>query len=107
MLVGFTAAPDVSELASAMTGNRHEVRAQIVVLAANSIGTPRLMLMSAQAGHPDGLANSNGLVGTHLTFHSWSFEDFWWHSINSVRSPGMRRDGWNRRGDQHGCGDAR
>ncbi|MGH3641385.1 MAG: GMC family oxidoreductase [Mycobacterium sp.] len=60
-----------------LTGNRHEVRAQIVVLAANSIGTPRLMLMSAQAGHPDGLANSNGLVGTHLTFHSWSFEDFW------------------------------
>ncbi|MFG2056156.1 GMC family oxidoreductase [Micromonospora sp. NPDC048930] len=59
------------------TGDRHEVRAQIVVVAANSIGTPRLLLMSAQAGHPDGLANSNGLVGTHLMFHSWSFEDFW------------------------------
>ena len=60
-----------------LTGERHEVRAQIVVMAANAIGTPRLLLMSAQQGHPDGLANSNGLVGTHLTFHSWSFEDFW------------------------------
>ncbi|TKG58800.1 GMC family oxidoreductase [Prauserella endophytica] len=60
-----------------ITGSRHEVRARIVVVAANSIGTPRLLLLSAQEGHPDGLANSNGLVGTHLMFHSWSFEDFW------------------------------
>ncbi|MBW0100897.1 GMC family oxidoreductase [Pseudonocardia sp. KRD291] len=60
-----------------VTGRRHEVRAGAVVVAANSIGTPRLLLMSAQNGHPDGLANSNGLVGTHLMFHSWSFVDFW------------------------------
>ena len=30
-----------------LTGERHEVRAQIVVMAANAIGTPRLLLMSA------------------------------------------------------------
>lgn len=59
------------------TGARHEVQAKIVIVAANSVGTPRLLLMSAQKGHPDGLANSNGLVGTHLMFHSWSFEDYW------------------------------
>lgn len=59
------------------TGKRSEVRAKIVVMAANAIGTPRLLLMSAQPGHPDGLANSHGMVGTHLTFHSWSFEDYW------------------------------
>jgi choline dehydrogenase-like flavoprotein len=59
------------------TGERHQIRAKIVVMAANAIGTPRLLLMSAQAGHPDGLANSNGLVGRHLMFHSWSAEDFW------------------------------
>lgn len=59
------------------TGDRHEVRAKIVIVAANSVGTPRLLLMSSQPGHPDGLANSNGLVGTHLMFHSWSFEDYW------------------------------
>ena len=60
-----------------VTGSRHEVRAKIVIMAANSIGTPRALLMSTQKGHPDGLANSNGLVGTHLMFHSWAFEDYW------------------------------
>lgn len=59
------------------TGARQEVRAGIVVVAANGLGTPRLLLMSAQAGHPDGLANSNGMVGTHLMYHSYAFEDFW------------------------------
>ena len=60
-----------------LTGIRHRVRAHVVVMAANAIGTPRLLLMSAQPGHEDGLANSHGAVGRHLTFHSWSFEDFW------------------------------
>jgi choline dehydrogenase-like flavoprotein len=60
-----------------ITGERRQVKAGIVVVAANAIGTPRLLLMSAQNGHPDGLANSNGMVGRHLMFHSWSFEDFW------------------------------
>src|SRR5690606_41190225 len=35
----------------------------------NGLGTPRLLLMSATAEHPDGLANSSGLVGTHLMMH--------------------------------------
>jgi choline dehydrogenase-like flavoprotein len=60
-----------------LSGERHEVTAKIVVMAANAIGTPRLLLMSAQAGHPDGLANSNGMVGRHLMFHSWAADDFW------------------------------
>jgi 2-methyl-1,2-propanediol dehydrogenase len=60
-----------------MTGARHEVRADMVVLAANAVGTPRLLLMSAQKDHPDGLANSSGLVGTHLMHHVWSFMDMW------------------------------
>jgi choline dehydrogenase-like flavoprotein len=33
--------------------------------------------MSEQKGHPNGLSNSNGLVGTHLMFHSWAFVDCW------------------------------
>jgi choline dehydrogenase-like flavoprotein len=61
-----------------LTDARHEVRARIVVLCANGIGTPRLLLLSAQAGHPDGLANSNGLVGTHLMHHTWAFTDCWY-----------------------------
>jgi choline dehydrogenase-like flavoprotein len=60
------------------TDARHEIKARIVVLCANGIGTPRMLLMSAQAGHPDGLANSNGLVGTHLMHHTWAFTDCWY-----------------------------
>ena len=43
--------------------------ARAVILAANGIGTPRLMLLSASEGHPRGLANSSGLVGRNLMFH--------------------------------------
>src|SRR5205085_130526 len=39
-------------------GVEHEQKASLVVLAANGIGTPRLLLLSAHAGAPDGLANS-------------------------------------------------
>ena len=59
------------------TGERHEVRAKIVVLAANGIGSPRLLLQSAQKGHPDGLANSNGIVGKYLMHHVFAFCDSW------------------------------
>ena len=59
------------------TGARHEVRAKIVVLAANGIGSPRLLLMSEQNGHPHGLANSNGLVGKYLMHHIFAFCDSW------------------------------
>ena len=40
-----------------------------VVLAANGIGTPRLLLLSANADHPTGIANSSGLVGRRLMHH--------------------------------------
>lgn len=44
-------------------------RAAVVVLAANGIGTPRLLLLSRSERHPDGLANRSGLVGRRLMFH--------------------------------------
>ena len=44
--------------------------ARNVVLAGYAIETPRLLLNSATAQHPQGLANSSGLVGTHLTTHA-------------------------------------
>ncbi|MCB8881406.1 GMC family oxidoreductase [Acidisoma cellulosilytica] len=43
--------------------------ADIVVLAANGVGTPRLMLLSASGKHPDGLLNRSGLVGRRLMHH--------------------------------------
>lgn len=46
-------------------GALHHQSANAVVLAANGIGTPRLLLMSED----DGLANSSGLVGKNLMLH--------------------------------------
>lgn len=43
--------------------------ARAVVLCANGVGTPRLLLLSADDAHPDGLANSSGLVGKNLMLH--------------------------------------
>lgn len=45
-------------------------RARHVVVAGYAIETPRLLLNSANEQFPNGLANGNGLVGTHLMVHS-------------------------------------
>lgn len=50
-------------------GNLHRQRATIVCVAGNSIESPRLLLMSASAMHPDGLANSSGQVGRNYMRH--------------------------------------
>jgi choline dehydrogenase-like flavoprotein len=50
-------------------GRVHVHEADVVLCAANGIGTPRLLLASATAGHPDGLANDSGLVGCGLMLH--------------------------------------
>lgn len=45
------------------------IRCSSVFLAANGIGSPRLLLMSATRGHANGLANGSGLVGRRLMLH--------------------------------------
>jgi len=50
-------------------GRRHLTRAQAVVVAANGVGTPRLLLLSASGRFPNGLANRSGLVGRRLMLH--------------------------------------
>jgi choline dehydrogenase-like flavoprotein len=50
-------------------GKEHFQPASVVIVAANGIGTPRLLLMSASKRFPDGLANSSGLVGKRLMIH--------------------------------------
>jgi len=50
-------------------GKEHVTRASVIILAANGIGTPRLLLLSATRGHRNGLANSSGLVGKRLMLH--------------------------------------
>jgi choline dehydrogenase-like flavoprotein len=46
--------------------------ADVVVLAANAIGTARLLLLSAGGSFPDGLANTSGLVGRRLMMHPFA-----------------------------------
>ena len=52
-------------------GNECRQRAEIVILACNGVGTPRLLLNSTSSRFPDGLANSSGLVGRNLMFHAF------------------------------------
>lgn len=50
-------------------GEERHTKAKQVVVCANGIGTPRLLLLSASERHPQGLANSSGLVGKNLMLH--------------------------------------
>jgi choline dehydrogenase-like flavoprotein len=45
--------------------------AEVVIVACNGIGTPRLLLNSASSRFPNGLANSSGMVGRNLMLHPW------------------------------------
>jgi len=63
-------------------------RARNVVVAGYAIETPRLLLMSANAQYPHGLANSSGLVGRNLTVQGnqavWGTMD---QEIRSYKGP--------------------
>ena len=50
-------------------GVEHFQPADVTILGANGIGTPRLLLLSASSRYPKGLANSTGLVGRRLMMH--------------------------------------
>ncbi len=51
-------------------GERQVQEASAVVLAAFSAETPRILLNSATARHPAGLANGSGLVGKYVMCHT-------------------------------------
>jgi len=51
-------------------GQWRRQRAKNVVVAGYAVETPRLLLHSACAKYPDGLANSSGLVGKYFMVHS-------------------------------------
>ncbi|HTY67403.1 MAG TPA: GMC family oxidoreductase [Alphaproteobacteria bacterium] len=63
-------------------------KARNVVVAGYAIETPRLLLMSANARYPDGLANSSGLVGKYLMTQAnqavWGLMD---EEIRSYKGP--------------------
>lgn len=51
-------------------GSTEVQEASVVILAAGGVETPRLLLLSADGAHPDGLANGSGLVGRNFMLHS-------------------------------------
>jgi choline dehydrogenase-like flavoprotein len=51
------------------SGGTHFHGGDVVLVAANGVGTPRLLLASACDRFPDGLANTSGLVGRRLMLH--------------------------------------
>ncbi len=52
------------------TGQRTSQTAEVVIIAANGVGSPRLLLLSKSARFPNGLANSNDVVGRYLMHHT-------------------------------------
>jgi choline dehydrogenase-like flavoprotein len=52
------------------TNQEHQVRAKIVVVCCATIESARLLLNSRSPQHPNGLANSQDVVGRYLTGHS-------------------------------------
>ncbi|HTQ96532.1 MAG TPA: GMC family oxidoreductase, partial [Candidatus Acidoferrum sp.] len=46
--------------------NNHLQKAKAVIVCANGAETPRLLFLSSSSQHPDGLANSSGMVGKNL-----------------------------------------
>ncbi len=54
-------------------GIERRQRAEVVVVACNGVGTPRLLLNSVSKRFPNGLANRSGLVGKNLMLHPWGF----------------------------------
>jgi choline dehydrogenase-like flavoprotein len=50
-------------------GVEHRVRARLVCVSCSAVESARLLLLSASAAFPDGLANGSGRVGRHLQFH--------------------------------------
>jgi choline dehydrogenase-like flavoprotein len=50
-------------------GVKHEQEAEVIIVSAGAVQSPRLLLASESLLFPDGLANSSGLVGKNLMEH--------------------------------------
>ena len=62
--------------------------AEMVVMACNGIGTPRILLNSTSASFPDGLANSSGTLGKNLMLHPYAaIEAVFPEPLDGARGP--------------------
>jgi choline dehydrogenase-like flavoprotein len=53
----------------AVTGSSYEAKAKVVILAASTLESARLLLLSRSPQHPNGLGNSSGHVGHNFCEH--------------------------------------
>lgn len=67
-----------------------EHAAGVVIVAANAVESARLLLLSKTERYPDGIGNTSGHVGKHLTFHHG------WHGELHYKEPvyPARFGGW-------------
>ncbi len=73
-------------------GNERSQKAKAVILSANGAETARLLLMSASAQHPDGLANSSGFVGRNLMFNAHQVsQGVFEHPLNDYKGAQVSR----------------
>ena len=64
--------------------------AEVVIVACNGVGTPRLLLNSTSGRFPNGIANSSGLVGKNLMFHPYaSIQGIFDEPLDGYRGPGV------------------
>ena len=69
-------------------GKESFIRSNIVILACNGVGTPRILLNSHSNVSGKSLANSSGLVGKNLMLHPLGFvEGFFNENLNSDKGP--------------------
>ena len=77
-------------------GAQQRQKARVVAVAANSIETARLLLLSASSDFPDGLANSSGQVGRnymrHLTASVYATFDDPVHMYRGTTMAGIIQD---------------
>jgi choline dehydrogenase-like flavoprotein len=69
-------------------GEEQELKAHVVVMACNGVGTPRILLNSTSQHFPNGLANNSGLVGKNLMFHPYAYiEGVFDEALDGYRGP--------------------
>ena len=73
-----------------VNGNEQFQPAEVVIVACNGVGTPRLLLNSKSNRFPDGLANRSGLVGKNLMFHPYSsIQGIFEEPVDGYKGPGV------------------
>ena len=59
------------------SSTERRINARLIVVSANGIGTPRLLLMSEGVKHPRGLGNNHDQVGRYFMTHGYRLGDMW------------------------------